>query len=170
MASSAAATVEKVEAETKVLEDHVYLPEMTPMPADFIAILGREPGATYVAPGLYTATGAKLAGVQEKNSEARMVIEFAGVTFIWAVFAQKLEPGQEGWLTFHNVDGTAPITPFFSEWDREGCVPKLGEALLPLLSAQRGRNMARVVGRNDGDEPVLVAAGFIYAQDLDLPD
>ena len=169
MASSEAVKEKEEERRVQVLEDHVYLPEMTPMPTDFIAVLGREPEAKYYAPGLYSPTGAKLAGVQEKNSKARMVIEFAGVTFIWAVFGEELQPGEEAWLTFHNVDGTAPITSFFSEWDREGCVPKLGDALLPLLSSQRGRNVARVVGRNDGDKPVLAAAGFIFAQDLDLP-
>lgn len=153
-----------------ILDETVRLPEMVSMPAQYARALGRPPETTrYLEPGLYDVHGRKVGGLREASPRARTVIEFAGVTFVWGAFSRPLEPGEEGWLTFLNVPGTMPITPFFSEWDAKRSEPKLGDALLPLLSSQRGRDVARVVGRNDGAKRVLAAAGFIVSQDLDLP-
>ena len=151
------------------LRESVRLPDMVPMPEKYSTLLRREPGARYLEPGLYDGFGRKLGTLQDTHPATRVLIEFAGVTFVWGVFSRELEPGQEGWLTFHNVPGTTPITPFFNEWDRERTEPSLGEALTPLLSSERGRDVARVAGRNDGDDPLLAAAGLIVSQDLDLP-
>lgn len=153
-----------------ILSETLRLPDMVPMPEDFAKALGRDPATTkYLEPGLYDARGNKLGGIDDVVPEARVVIEFAGVTFVWGVFSRPLDAGEQGWLSFTNIPGTTPITPFFSEWDHDRCVPRIGDALLPLLSAQRGRDCARVAGRNDFRGPVPAAAGYIVAQDLDLP-
>jgi len=157
------------EAGEAPLRETLLLPPMVPMPRSFREGLGRGPDAQYLEPGLYDGLGKKLGALGDTAPQAQLVIEFAGVTFVWGVFHHHLEPGQQGWLTFENVPGVMPITPFFNEWDGERCEPKLGDALLPLLSSERGRDVARVAGRNDGDQPLTVAAGFIVAQDLDLP-
>jgi hypothetical protein len=151
------------------LRDSLRLPEMVPMPEAFRQSLNREPGARYLEPGLYDGFGRKLGTLRETHPDARIVIQFAGVTFVWGVFSRRLAPGQEGWLTFENVPGVMPITPFFNEWDRKRSEPKLGDALLPLLSSERGRGVARVAGRNESDGDVLAAAGLIVSQDLELP-
>lgn len=153
-----------------ILSETLRLPDMVLMPEDFAKVLGRDPATTkYLEPGLYDRRGKKLGELDEVIPEARVVVEFAGVTFIWGVFSRPLNAGEQGWLSFKNVPGTTPITPFFSEWDHDNCVPRLGDALLTLLSAQRGRDRARVVGRNEFHGPVPAAAGYIVAQDLDLP-
>lgn len=154
---------------TSPLRETLRLPEMVPMPEAFRQALGREPGARYLEPGLYDGFGRKLGTLGETHPGARIVIQFAGVTFVWGVFSRRLEPGQEGWLTLSNVPGVMPITPFFNEWDRKRSEPRLGDALLPLLSSERGRDTARVAGRNDGDDDVHAAAGLIVSQDLELP-
>lgn len=151
------------------LRESVRLPDMVQMPKRYRDALGLGLEARYLEPGVFDAFGRRLGNLDASEPDARVVIQFAGVTFVWGVFDKELAPGQQGWLTFENVPGAMPITPFFSEWDRERSGPQLGDALLPLLSSQRGRGVARVAGRNDGDEAVSAAAGFIVSQELDLP-
>ena len=111
---------------------------MVPMPKDFRDALRRGPEARYLDPGLYDGFGRRLGGLETAHRDARVVIQFAGVTFVWGAFSRRLEPGQEGWLSFENVPGSMPITSFFNEWDRDLSRPPLGDALMPLLSSQRG--------------------------------
>jgi hypothetical protein len=151
------------------LRESVRLPDMVRMPKHFREGLGRGPEARYLEPGLYDAYGRKVGELFDTSPDARVVVQFAGVTFVWGAFGRRLEPDQQGWLRFENVPGSMPITPFFNEWDRDEAKPSLGDALLPLLSSERGRDVARVAGRNDGDDAVWAAAGFIVSQELDLP-
>jgi hypothetical protein len=119
--------------------------------------------------GLYDAQGRKLGGPGDVVPEARVVVEFAGVTLIWAVFEHKLRGGVRGDMTFHNCPGTAPITSFFNEWDTRTVQPIIGEALFELVSSERGRDVARVCATNCSERDLVVAAGFIVSLSVEMP-
>lgn len=160
---------ERASKDPTPLRESVRLPDPVQMPEHYRKSLGRGPEARYLEPGIYDAYGRRLGGLHDHHPNARVVIQFAGVTFVWASFSRELKPEQQGWLTFENVPGVMPITPFFGEWDEDRVGPDLGDALLPLLSSERGRERARVAGYNASDDEVPACAGFIVSQDLDLP-
>lgn len=154
-------------ADPAVLVEHVRLPKMVPLPEAYAKVMGPE---RYLEPGLYDAYGNKLGGLQEVIPEARVVIEYAGVNFVWGVFSLPLLAGQKGDMIFTNVPGTSPLTAFFNEWDRGQCVPRISDALFTLIACQRGRNVARVVGQNTFGADLTVAAGFIVSVLVNMPD
>ena len=99
---------------------------------------------SYMEEGVYDAFGRRLGNLTDRVANGRVYIEFAGVTFIWAVFNAPLRPGQRGDMLFTNIPGTAPITPFFTEWDMSSGFPRIGSALFTLIAAQRSNGAAKV--------------------------
>ena len=159
------------------------------MPGDYQRLLRNPDPLDYFKPGIYDAQGNWLCPIKEsqddkdgkahreylhKLSEGRVFIEFAGVTFVWGVFRQSLKPGQMGDMFFDNVPGTGPITSFFTEWDRKTGLPKIDEqesqGYVSLIASMRGRNTARIAGRNHQGRELLAAAGFIISQNVDMPN
>jgi hypothetical protein len=155
------------EADPPVLTEYIRLPDMVPLPDPYAQIM-RGP-APYLEPGLYDAHGKKLGGLKETIPEARVVIEFAGVSLVWGVFSVPLLAGQRGDMIFTNVPGTGPQTPFFNEWDTAACLPRVGEALFTLIACQRGRGVTKVVGRNTYGADLHAAAGFIVSALVNMP-
>lgn len=156
--------------ETPTLVNYVTLPDMTPMPSKYWRDLLRQTDpVNYLKPGVYDAHGKWLCDLKQKvPPSARVIVEFAGVTFIWGVFSKPLRAGQRGDMIFRNMPGTGPITPFFTEWDRETGYPRLSDAILTLIAAMTGRNMARLVGQNIYSAERAAAAGFIISQNVDI--
>jgi hypothetical protein len=155
-------------ADPPVLTEYIRLPDMTPLPDPYAQIMGGP--APYLEPGLYDAYGKKLGGLKEKIPEARLVIEFAGVSLVWGIFSTPLLAGQRGDMVFTNVPGTGPQTPFFNEWDPLECVPRVSDALFTLIACQRGRWVTKVVGRNTYGADLPAAAGFIVSALVGMPD
>lgn len=155
-----------------VLVEYIRLPEMVPLPPNYAQLMGPE---KYLEPGFFDEFGNKLGGLHdnispEKADRVRVVIEFAGVTFVWGVFSRPLLAGQRGSMLFTNVPGTGPITPFFNEWDTDQCLPRVGDALFTLIASQRGRGTAKVVGQNTYGADLTAAAGFIVSTLVNMPD
>lgn len=153
-----------------VLVDYVTLPDMTPMPSKYWRDLLRQTDPVdYLKPGIYDGYGKWLGDLKQKvPPEGRVIIEFAGVTFVWGVFSQPLRAGQRGDMIFRNMPGTGPITPFFTEWDIEAGYPRVGDAIITLIASMTGRNIARLVGQNLYSEDLSAAAGFIISQNVDI--
>ena len=152
--------------------EQIILPEMTPMPGKYWRDLLRSPDPVdYLKPGYYDAYGRWLGDLKQQNPEARVIIEFAGVTFIWGIFSRKLEPGERGDMFFNGVPGTGPITSFFTEWDTASGLPCIskGRGYLSLIASMRGRNTAKIAGENHYSRAVSAAAGFIVSQNVDMP-
>ncbi|HEV2990755.1 MAG TPA: hypothetical protein VG759_20120 [Candidatus Angelobacter sp.] len=160
-----------VKAEPLTVTNYITLPDLVRLPDNYVKVMRQDPSVPhyYMAPGYYDENGNKLGELKDKVSNARVVVEFAGVTFVWGAFEELLEAGQRGDMIFHNVPGTAPITPFFSEWSPDESAPRISPTLFGLLAAQRGRNEARVVGQNLGNADLPAAAGFIISIQVDMP-
>src|SRR6478672_6741575 len=63
-----------------------------------------------IEPGRYDFTG-------QKNPEGRLFLGIgSGIVHMWAVFAEKLKPGQVGQMTYTNMPGSYVVTGNFSEW------------------------------------------------------
>lgn len=157
-----------------LLTEYIILPEMTPMPAKYWRdLLHSTDPVDYMKPGIYDAYGQWVCGLHEEDSEkkGRVVIEFAGVTFVWGVFSRKLEPGERGNLFFTGVPGTGPLTCFFTEWNTATCLPSINDShgFFSLIASMRGRNTARVAGENHYGKALSAAAGFIVSQNVDMP-
>ena len=157
-------------AEPPVLIDYVTLPEMTPMPSQYWRDLLRQTDPVdYLKPGLYDGYGKWLGDLKQKPPpETRVIVEFAGVTFVWGVFSQPLRAGQRGDMIFRNMPGTGPITSFFTEWDIDSGYPRVSDAIFTLIASMNGRNIARIVGQNLYTEDLPAAAGFIISQNANI--
>ncbi len=163
--------------EPPVLVEYVRMPDVVAMPAprdppqspkdSWGMLLPNTP--SYMEEGVYDAFGRRLGNLTDRVANGRVYIEFAGVTFIWAVFNAPLRPGQRGDMLFTNIPGTAPITPFFTEWDMSSGFPRIGSALFTLIAAQRSNGAAKVVGRNAGDADLPAAAGLIISTGVGMP-
>jgi len=150
--------------------EYIRLPDMVVLPDSYAKAMRLKPGsARYMEPGFYDGDGNKLGDLADHVANAKVVIEFAGVSFVWAAFSNQLEAKQRGDMLFENLPGTAPVTPFFSEWDPLASEPRIGSARFTLMSAQRARNAVKVVGRNDGDADLFAAAGFIVSANVPMP-
>ena len=142
-----------------ILAETIRLPDATRHP-----IYG-----PYLKPGVYGADGGWIDDLilppsrYQSYVQARVVIEFAGVNVIWGRFSRPLSSGEVGACLFTNVPGNAPVTTMFGEWDMENARPRLSAAVFNLLSAQRGEQSVRVVGRNTFDGALPAAAGFILS-------
>ena len=156
--------------EQPVLTEYVTLPDMTPMPSKYWRdLLHQTDPVVYLKPGIYDAYGKWLGDLsQETPAGARVIVEFAGVTFVWGVFSQPLRAGQRGDMIFRNLPGTGPVTSFFTEWDVYAGYPRVSEAIFTLIASMNGRNIARIVGQNLHSEDLPAAAGFIISQNVDI--
>lgn len=153
-----------------VCAEYIRLPDMVPLPDHYAQAMGLPLGKVrYLEPGFYDGSGNKLSDLQNPVPGARVVIEFAGVSFVWGVFSEGLRAGQRGDMTFTNVPGTGPLTPFFNEWDPIESKPRLGAALFTLLACERGRGIARTSGQNTYDADLPAAAGFIVSATVNMP-
>jgi hypothetical protein len=160
-----------------VIVDYVRMPDTVPLPPKreppqsprdtWRVLLPNTP--TYMQEGVYDAFGRRLGDLTDHVPGARVYIEFAGVTFIWAVFGNRLGAGQRGDMFFTNIPGTAPITPFFTEWDPSSGFPRIGSALFTLIAAQRSNGAAKIVGRNTGDADLHAAACLIISTGVGMP-
>lgn len=173
------------EDDLESLRDDVTLPPM--MPPGQMKSLQKPPTyevppaftlfPEFIEPGFYDKNGNRVAGLDadlnhlspHQRERIRAVIEFAGVTFVWGVFGELLGPHQKGEMTFKNVPGMGPLTPFFGEWDPVACAPRVGEASFQLIAVQQGRNTARIVGRNGSRARLPAVAGFIVSQNVEMP-
>ena len=164
--------VPDVKADPLIVTNHITLPELVRLPDNYVKVMRQDPNVPhlYMEPGYYDEHGHKLGTLQDHVANARVVVEFAGVTFVWGAFEDVLQAGQQGDMIFRGVPGTAPITPFFSEWNPTDSTPRVGPSLFSLVAAQRGRDEARVVGQNMGNADLPAAAGFIISIQVDMPD
>jgi hypothetical protein len=99
------------------------------------------------------------------NAKGNLFITVRDTAFLWGVFCYKLNAGQRGEMVFTNVPGTFLVGVSFTEWDDENNEPYLGEALYTLISAQRGEDTVRIVGRYTSSVPLAAADGIVVADD-----
>lgn len=99
------------------------------------------------------------------DPSGRLFITTRGTAFCWAVFARPLKAHQEGELIFVNLPGTFLIGVSFTEWNPAEEEPVVSDALLTLTSAERGRGVARVIGRNTHSADLWAAVGIVIADD-----
>lgn len=157
-------------SEPGVLTERVVLPPMVLLPDNYCDVMGVPRGvARWMASGYYDRAGNLIGTLQDNRPGAPVIVEYAGVTFVWAVFAEKLGPGCLGEMIFENCPGTAPITSFFNEWNLSTGLPEIGDGLFELFSSQRGRNIAKVSAVNRGRHARTVAAGFIVSAAVEMP-
>jgi hypothetical protein len=105
------------------------------------------------------------AGDDPNESTVRVIIELsppAPIYHIWGVFGVDLKPGQEGAMNFLNLPGDLPVAGAFTEWSRDRNVPVISDdTLLVRTSVQRAAGLVRIIGRNDSDRSVSIAAGVV---------
>ena len=143
---------------------------MTLLPDVYGDVMGVPRGvARWIASGYYDRAGRLLGDLKANCPGAPVIIEYAGVSFLWAVFANKLAPGCLGEMIFENCPGTAPITSFFNQWNVTTGQPEIGDGLFELVSSERGRDIARVSAVNRGRQAQYVAAGFIVSAAVGMP-
>ena len=161
---------------TSVSKDSVTLPPLSAIPPAYEPIMGK--GQLWLPPGYYDQKGMLLSGSDKDPLNrfkrpappgTRIVIEYAGVNFVWGIFSKELEPGAQGEMTFHNTPGSGPITPMFNEWDTVGHLPRVTDSFFALVAAMRGEHVARIVGVNTHNSDRWAAAGMIVSQMAEMP-
>jgi hypothetical protein len=100
-----------------------------------------------------------------RNPRGNLFITVKDTSFIWGAFTKPLLAGQYGSITFTNVPGTFLVGASFNEWDAFEQEPKLTTAPFALISAQRGVDTARIIGRNLHDADLPAAVGIVVADD-----
>jgi hypothetical protein len=97
------------------------------------------------------------------DPDGHLFITTRGTAFVWAVFPDPLLAGQEGEMIFVNLPGTFLLGVSFNEWNPALDEPTVSDALFTLTTAERGRGVARVVGRNTHDADLRGAVGIVVA-------
>lgn len=97
------------------------------------------------------------------DPDGDLLITTRGTAFVYAVFPEPLEAGQVGEMEFVNLPGTFLLGVTFTEWNPALDEPTLGDSLFTLISAERGRGVGRVVGRNTNDADLWAAVGVVIA-------
>lgn len=100
-----------------------------------------------------------------RSQQGVLHISVKDTSFIWCVFVQPLKAGQVGEMTLTSVPGTFLAGASFNEWDPEKLEPRIGEARFALVSAQRGPDVVRIIGRNLSNRDLHAAAGIVMADD-----
>lgn len=98
-----------------------------------------------------------------ESLEGNLFITVKDTAFIWGVFEHVLRAGQRGEIIFTNVPGTFLVGATFTEWNPKANEPRVGDALLTLIAAERGEGAARIVGRNTSRKDLGAAAGIVVA-------
>lgn len=99
------------------------------------------------------------------DPDGNLLITTRGTAFTWAVFPERLAAGQEGEMVFVNLPGTFLLGASFTEWNPAAGEPTVSDALFTLTSVERGRGVARVVGRNTHGGDLWAAVGIVIADD-----
>lgn len=100
-----------------------------------------------------------------RTQQGVLHISVKDTSFIWCVFTQPLKAGQVGEITLTSVPGTFLAGASFNEWDPVRLEPAISDARFQLISAQRGPDTVRIVGRNVSNRDLHAAAGIVIADD-----
>lgn len=127
--------------------EYVRLPDAARMPGS---------GMT----GIYDAHG-------NPDETGNVIIENYGVQFVWLRFQEPVLAGQIATMVITNLVTQAPFsTPACvmdgaaTEWNMSINGPAISDAVIELISIERGMGVGRVVCRNTYDADLWVAAGI----------
>ncbi len=106
-------------------------------------------------------------GKADDNGTVRIISY--GVQFIWARFREPVKAGQVATMVVTNlvsrVDGglvtaACVMDGAATEWNMSTNLPVISDAVVELISVERGMGTGRVVCRNTYDDDLYIAAGF----------
>jgi hypothetical protein len=90
-----------------------------------------------------------------------VIISSFGVQFIWARFLRPVKAGQVAMMVFSNLPAIGVVMDgAATEWNIRTNEPTFGEAVVQLISIERGFEVARIVCRNDSESCLDIAVGM----------
>lgn len=114
-----------------------------------------------------------------RADDGSVIITNYGVQFVWMRFQEPVLAGQIATMNVGNlvtqIVGGPEITTACvmdgaaTEWDRSTNAPAISDAVIELISVERGMGVGRVVCRNTYDADLWVAAGIAAPIALFLP-
>ncbi len=121
-------------------------------------------------------------GRRAPDGMGMVTITTLGVQFIWARFSQPVKAGQVATMVVRNLNsslvqngrallatGASVMDGAATEWDPSTDQPVFGDAVVELLSIERGVGIGRIVCRNTYDADLHIAAGFAAPIALFVP-
>jgi hypothetical protein len=114
-----------------------------------------------------------------RTDDGNVIITNYGVQFVWLRFQEQVLAGQIATMVVSNlftwIVGGPEITAACvmdgaaTEWDMSTNGPTISDAVIELISVERGMGVGRVVCRNTYDADLWVAAGIAAPIALFLP-
>ncbi len=95
-----------------------------------------------------------------EDPQGTVMISTIAVNFIWARFTVPVKSNQVATMVFSNIPAATIADGAATEWDMATNQPTFGEAIVTLLSIERGVDAGRIICRNLFHADIWLAAGF----------
>jgi hypothetical protein len=144
--------------------EYVRLPDPSEMPS---------PGETWT----YDANGERV-----EDGRGNVIISSFGVQFVWVRFQEPVKAGQIATMVISNlvsavvssqgsqfITAAAVIDGAATEWEMATNQPAIGNAVVELITVERGMGVGRITCRNTHIADLYIAAGVASPIALFLP-